>query len=96
MLECVPAALAAEITREIAVPTIGIGAGPSCDGQVLVFHDVMGLTRDIHPKFVRRYADLSKVIEDAAKAFTRDVKEGSFPSEQESFSGGKPALRRVY
>lgn len=96
VLECVPAALAAEITSEIAVPTIGIGAGPSCDGQVLVFHDVMGLTRDIHPKFVRRYADLSSVIEEAAKAFTRDVKEGSFPNEQESFSGGKTALRRVY
>jgi len=96
VLECVPAALAAEITREIGVPTIGIGAGPSCDGQVLVFHDVMGLTRDIHPKFVRRYADLSSVIGDAAKAFTRDVKDGSFPTEQESFSGGKPALRRVY
>ncbi|HVE66300.1 MAG TPA: 3-methyl-2-oxobutanoate hydroxymethyltransferase, partial [Thermoanaerobaculia bacterium] len=95
VLECVPAALAAEITKEIGVPTIGIGAGPSCDGQVLVFHDVMGLTRDIHPKFVRRYADLSKVIEDAAKAFTRDVKAGTFPTEQESFSGGKPALRRV-
>jgi 3-methyl-2-oxobutanoate hydroxymethyltransferase len=56
----------------------------------------MGLTRDLHPKFVRRYADLSSVIEEAAKAFTRDVKEGSFPNEQESFSGGKPALRRVY
>ena len=96
VLECVPVALASEITREIGVPTIGIGAGPSCDGQVLVFHDVMGLTRDIHPKFVRRYADLSSVIGDAAKAFTRDVKEGSFPTEQESFSGGKPALRRVY
>lgn len=96
VLECVPASLAAEITREIAVPTIGIGAGPSCDGQVLVFHDVMGLTRDLHPKFVRRYADLSSVIEEAAKAFTRDVKEGSFPTEQESFSGGKTALRRVY
>ncbi len=96
VLECVPAALAAEITSEIGVPTIGIGAGPSCDGQVLVFHDVMGLTRDLHPKFVRRYADLSKVIEDAAKAFTRDVKDGSFPTEQESFSGGKTALRRVY
>jgi 3-methyl-2-oxobutanoate hydroxymethyltransferase len=96
VLECVPAALAAEITREIGVPTIGIGAGPSCDGQVLVFHDVMGLTRDIHPKFVRRYADLSSVIGEAAKAFTRDVKDGSFPTEQESFSGGKPALRRVY
>ena len=96
VLECVPAALAAEITKEIGVPTIGIGAGPSCDGQVLVFHDVMGLTRDLHPKFVRQYADLSKAIEDAARAFTRDVKEGSFPTEQESFSGGKPALRRVY
>jgi 3-methyl-2-oxobutanoate hydroxymethyltransferase len=96
VLECVPAALAAEITREIGVPTIGIGAGPSCDGQVLVFHDVMGLTRDIRPKFVRRYADLSSVIGDAAKAFARDVKDGSFPTEQESFSGGKPALRRVY
>jgi 3-methyl-2-oxobutanoate hydroxymethyltransferase len=96
VLECVPASLAAEITREIGVPTIGIGAGPSCDGQVLVFHDVMGLTRDLHPKFVRRYADLSTVIEEAARAFTKDVKEGSFPNEQESFSGGKPALRRVY
>jgi 3-methyl-2-oxobutanoate hydroxymethyltransferase len=96
VLECVPAALAAEITREIGVPTIGIGAGPACDGQVLVFHDVMGLTRDLHPRFVRRYADLSSVIEEAAKAFTRDVKEGSFPTEQESFSGGKTALRRVY
>ena len=96
VLEGVPDAVAAMITDAVDVPTIGIGAGPSCDGQVLVFHDVMGLTRDIHPKFVRRYADLSKVIEDAAKAFTRDVKEGSFPSEQESFSGGKPALRRVY
>jgi len=96
VLECVPAALAAEITSEVGVPTIGIGAGPSCDGQVLVFHDVMGLTRELHPRFVRRYADLSSVIEEAAKAFTRDVKEGSFPTEQESYSGGKTALRRVY
>jgi 3-methyl-2-oxobutanoate hydroxymethyltransferase len=96
VLECVPAPLAAEITRELAVPTIGIGAGAGCDGQVLVFHDVMGLTRDLRPRFVRRYADLSTAIQEAAKAFTRDVKEGSFPTEEESFSGGKPALRRVY
>ena len=97
VLECVPAALAAEITREIAVPTIGIGAGASCDGQVLVFHDVMGLTRDLRPRFVRRYADLSTAIEEAAKGFTRDVKDGSFPTAEESFSGGKPTtLRRVY
>ena len=96
VLECVPAPLAAEITRELPVPTIGIGAGPSCDGQVLVFHDVMGLTRDLRPRFVRRYADLSTAIQDAAKAFTHDVKEGSFPNEEESFSAGKTALRRVY
>ena len=96
VLECVPASLAAEITRELPVPTIGIGAGASCDGQVLVFHDVMGLTRDLRPRFVRRYADLSTAIQEAAKAFTRDVKEGSFPTEEESFSGGKTALRRVY
>ena len=96
VLECVPAPLAAEITREIAVPTIGIGAGPDCDGQVLVFHDVMGLTRDLHPRFVRRYADLAGTIEAAAKEFTKDVKSGSFPNAEESFSSGKAALRRVY
>ena len=97
VLECVPAALAAEITREIPVPTIGIGAGAGCDGQVLVFHDVMGLTRDLRPRFVRKYADLSAAIEEAAKAFAKDVRDGSFPTEAESFSGGKPtALRRVY
>ena len=96
VLECVPAPLAAEITRELPVPTIGIGAGAACDGQVLVFHDVMGLTRDLRPRFVRRYADLSTAIQEAAKAFTRDVKEGTFPTEEESFSGGKTALRRVY
>jgi 3-methyl-2-oxobutanoate hydroxymethyltransferase len=97
VLECVPAALAAEITREVPVPTIGIGAGASCDGQVLVFNDVMGLTRDLRPRFVRRYADLSTAIEDAAKAFTRDVRDGSFPSAEESFSSGKATtLRRVY
>ena len=95
IIPCVPAPLAAEITREIAVPTIGIGAGADCDGQVLVFHDVMGLTRDLRPRFVRRYADLSSIIEEAAKAFTRDVKSGSFPSAEESYAGGKPALRRV-
>ena len=96
VLECVPSILAAEVTREIPVPTIGIGAGPDCDGQVLVFHDVMGLTRDLRPRFVRRYADLSAAIEEAAKGFTRDVKSGGFPTAEESFSSGKTALRRVY
>lgn len=97
VLECVPGALAAEITREIAVPTIGIGAGAGCDGQVLVFHDFLGLNPDFQPKFVRRYADLASTIRDAARAFARDVKSGDFPNAEESFSGAKPAaLRRVY
>lgn len=97
VLECVPDTLAADITREIPVPTIGIGAGAACDGQVLVFHDVMGLTRDLSPRFVRRYADLSSAIQQAASAFTKDVKSGAFPSAEESFHGTKaPALRRVY
>jgi 3-methyl-2-oxobutanoate hydroxymethyltransferase len=96
VLECVPAGLAAEITTEVPVPTIGIGAGPHCDGQVLVFHDVVGLTRDLRPRFVRRYADLSGAIRDAASAYAKDVREGTFPSAEESFSSGAPALRRVY
>lgn len=96
VLECVPDSLAAEITREVPIPTIGIGAGAACDGQVLVFHDVMGLTRGHRPKFVRRYADLATVIEQAARAFTHDVKSGAYPSREESFSGTKPPLRRVH
>jgi 3-methyl-2-oxobutanoate hydroxymethyltransferase len=96
VLECVPDSLAMEITREIAIPTLGIGAGAGCDGQVLVFHDVVGLTRDLRPRFVRRYADLASVIEGAARAFTQDVKSGAFPSKEESFTGVKPTLRRVH
>ena len=96
VLECVPETLAAAITREVPVPTIGIGAGPACDGQVLVFHDVMGMDPDWKPKFARRYADLAAVITDAARSFARDVRTGSFPSAEESFSGEKPQLRRVY
>ncbi len=96
VLECVPDSLALEITREVPIPTLGIGAGAGCDGQVLVFHDVVGLTRDLRPKFVRRYADLASVIEGAARAFTQDVKSGAFPSREESFTGIKPTLRRVH
>lgn len=96
VLECVPDSLAAEITADVAIPTLGIGAGASCDGQVLVFHDVVGLTRDLRPKFVRKYADLSTVIENAARAFTNDVKTGAFPSKEESFTSTKPTLRRVH
>lgn len=96
VLECVPDGLAAEITRAIPIPTIGIGAGAACDGQVLVFHDVMGLSRGVTPRFVRRYANLAPIIEEAARAFTRDVKSRSFPSKAESYADGKAAaLRQV-
>ena len=97
VLECVPEGLAAEITRAVPVPTIGIGAGAECDGQVLVFQDVMGLTGTATPRFVRRYADLATVIGDAARAYAKDVKDGKFPSAAETFTGGAvPALRRIY
>ena len=96
VLECVPESLAAEITREIPIPTLGIGAGAACDGQVLVFHDVVGLSPNLRPRFARRYADLSAAIEQAARAFTADVKTGAFPTKEESFSGARPPLRRVH
>ena len=97
VLECVPKELGAQITHTVSIPTIGIGAGPDCDGQVLVYHDVMGLNRQFQPKFVRRYADLATPILEAARQFTRDVKDGSFPNESESFTeSSTPALRRVY
>jgi 3-methyl-2-oxobutanoate hydroxymethyltransferase len=97
VLECVPEGLAAEITRAIEIPTIGIGAGAACDGQVLVFQDAMGLTGDKTPRFARKYAELASVIGDAARAYAKDVKEGTFPNASESFSGGAtPVLRRIY
>ena len=96
VLECVPDALAARITEAVPVPTIGIGAGPRCDGQVLVYHDLLGLSGDFRPKFVRRYAELAPVIEDAARRYLEDVKSGAFPSREETFVPDAPPLRRVY
>ena len=97
VLECVPETLAAEITRNLPIPTIGIGAGAACDGQVLVFHDAMGMNPLFKPKFARRYADLATAITGAARDFARDVRDGSFPNAEESFAGAKPTvLRRVY
>jgi len=88
VLECVPADLAARITEAVPVPTIGIGAGAGCDGQVLVLHDLIGLSAPGArvPRFVRRYADVGAVIREAAAAWVADVRSGSFPSEAESFA----------
>jgi len=85
VLEGVPDVVAARVTEALPVPTIGIGAGPACDGQVLVMHDLLGLEDRVTPKFVRRYADLKAEAVAAVSAYAADVRSGSFPSEAESY-----------
>jgi 3-methyl-2-oxobutanoate hydroxymethyltransferase len=85
VLEGIPREVAAMITEEVSAPTIGIGAGPDCDGQVLVIHDMVGLTFNPPAKFVRRYADAGALIAEAIEAFRRDVVEGSYPGDAESY-----------
>ena len=86
VLEGVPAGVAGLVTEAVGVPTIGIGAGPDCDGQVLVFHDILGLQDDLRPKFVRRYAELGAEATDALSRYVADVRAGEFPSDDESYS----------
>jgi 3-methyl-2-oxobutanoate hydroxymethyltransferase len=86
VLESIPAALATEITATVPVPTIGIGAGPGCDGQVLVMHDLLGLNPDWSPRFARRYAELGRTVQEAFAKYATDVRTGQFPSKKESFS----------
>jgi len=85
VLECVPAGLATKITEAVGVPTIGIGAGAGCDGQVLVMHDLLGLTSGYVPRFVKQYADLKSQIIDAVTRFRDDVRSGEFPGAGQSF-----------
>ncbi|MFB0519240.1 MAG: 3-methyl-2-oxobutanoate hydroxymethyltransferase [Acidobacteriota bacterium] len=85
VLEGIPEEVARIITQEVSIPTIGIGAGKFCDGQVLVVHDMLGFFEEFHPKFVRRYANLQQEIGKAVKQFFTDVREGKFPSESESY-----------
>lgn len=92
VLEGIPREVAAMITQELRIPTIGIGAGPDCDGQVLVFHDLLGLSFGPPAKFVRRYADIGSVISTAVRAFRDDVKSGSYPSDAESYHLPKETL----
>jgi 3-methyl-2-oxobutanoate hydroxymethyltransferase len=87
VLEGVPDVLADKVTREVAVPTIGIGAGPACDGQVLVLHDLLGLSSRPQPKFVRRYADVGDLVKQAVSAYAADVRSAAFPSAEESYHG---------
>ncbi len=95
VLEGVPDVLAELVTKEVSTPTIGIGAGPKCDGQVLVFHDLLGLTDSQVAKFVRRYADLNKIATEAVAAWFGDVQKGEFPSDEETYHMPEEAVRAL-
>ncbi|MCY4651977.1 MAG: 3-methyl-2-oxobutanoate hydroxymethyltransferase [Dehalococcoidia bacterium] len=92
VLECVPAPLARMISERVAVPTIGIGAGAGCDGQVQVFHDLLGLYQDFVPKHARRYANLGDAVIQATSDYISDVRSGQFPSDKESYTLGRNVL----
>jgi len=91
ILEAIPAELGAQITRSVDIPTIGIGAGVECDGQVLVVYDLLGMNPEFSPKFVKKYANLAQVIGDAAARYRDEVRVGAFPAPEHSFSSEKPA-----
>ncbi len=85
VLEGIPAGLAKEITASLSIPTIGIGAGVDCDGQVLVIHDILGLCEKYSPRFVKKYADVSGTIRDGIGHYIKEVKQGEFPGDEHSF-----------
>jgi 3-methyl-2-oxobutanoate hydroxymethyltransferase len=94
VLECVPREVAAEITARLTIPTIGIGAGSACDGQVLVFHDLVGCSRGYLPKFVRKYADMDRLIAESVVKYREDVRSGVFPDDLHSYHLKPAASRR--
>jgi 3-methyl-2-oxobutanoate hydroxymethyltransferase len=85
VVECVPAELGRKVTAALSIPTIGIGAGPHCDGQVLVTPDLLGLYGDLRPKFVKVYAELGNQVKDAVDRYCREVRDGSYPGPENSF-----------
>lgn len=96
VLETIPAPLAKDITARLHIPTIGIGAGADCDGQVQVFHDLLGFNEDFLPKHAKRYANLSQVIKDAIASYSREVHDGTFPAEANSFGMDEATLLALY
>jgi len=86
VLEKIPRELAKRVSQAVAIPTIGIGAGPDVDGQVLVLHDLLGITMDFSPRFLRRYMNLAEGIDNAIKAYCEDVRSGDFPNDDESYT----------
>jgi 3-methyl-2-oxobutanoate hydroxymethyltransferase len=91
VLEGIPSELGARITASIGIPTVGIGAGPGCDGQVLVCYDFLGMYPDLRPRFVKRFAEVGEAIVDATRAYVAEVQSGAFPSEAQSFGAGPKA-----
>lgn len=96
VLECVPAALAKKISELISIPTIGIGAGAGCDGQVLVYQDMLAMYSDFKPKFVKQYANVGDIMKDAFKSYISEVSSGVFPAEEHSFKIDEEIIKKLY
>lgn len=96
VLECVPSKLAKIITEKLSIPTVGIGGGPDCDGQVLVWQDSVGLFSDFTPKFVKKYAEVGKIMIEAFTTYDKEVKDGSFPEEKHCFTIKEDELSKLY
>ena len=96
VLECVPAKLAAKVTEAVSIPTIGIGAGAGCDGQVLVYQDMLGMFSDFTPKFVKRYANVGEAMRDAFATYVDEVGAGTFPAEEHTYAIADEVLEKLY
>ena len=96
VLECVPAKLAKLISEKISIPTIGIGAGAGCDGQVLVYQDMLAMFSDFKPKFVKQFADIGSAMKEAFSAYIQDVKAGTFPAEEHTFKISDEIINKLY
>lgn len=96
VLECVPAALAKKVSEEISIPTIGIGAGADCDGQVLVYQDMLGMFTDFKPKFVKHYANVGEIMTEAFKTYDAEVKAGVFPAQEHTYKIDDSIIEKLY
>jgi len=96
VLECVPEKLAAKISQEISIPTIGIGAGAGCDGQVLVYQDMLGLFTDFTPKFVKKFADGGELVKSAFQDYIQEVRDGAFPGPEHAFKMDDEIIGKLY
>jgi 3-methyl-2-oxobutanoate hydroxymethyltransferase len=96
VLECVPAKLAALVSQKVSIPTIGIGAGAGCDGQVLVYQDMLAMFSDLKPKFVKQFANVGQVMQAGFAAYIKEVKEGTFPAEEHTFKISDDVLNKLY